>query len=96
MASRSSPSARPTTVSTRARRRSATSVSSGFSSSLSIIFSAAVIVNVVALLMKAQAVWIGLLALFPLILLMITGLYLFVLPYVLKRRGGAVREQTAP
>jgi hypothetical protein len=52
---------------------------------LSIIFSAAVVVNVVALVMKAQAVWIGLLALFPLILLMATGLYLFVLPYMLKR-----------
>jgi hypothetical protein len=52
---------------------------------LSIIFSAAVVVNVVALVMKAQAVWIGLLALFPLILLMATGLYLFVLPYLLKR-----------
>jgi len=52
---------------------------------LSMIFSAAVVVNVVALVMKAQAVWIGLLALFPLILLMVTGLYLFVLPYLLKR-----------
>ena len=43
----------------------------------SIVFTVAVIINTVAAAMKAQAVWIGLLALFPLILLMITGLYMF-------------------
>lgn len=48
---------------------------------LSIAFTMAVIVNVAALVMKEQAVWVGLMALFPLILLLITGLYLFVLPY---------------
>jgi hypothetical protein len=41
----------------------------------------AVIVNIVALVQKEQAVWVGLLALFPLALLLLTGLYLFVLPY---------------
>ncbi|MDQ0466554.1 cellulose synthase/poly-beta-1,6-N-acetylglucosamine synthase-like glycosyltransferase [Caulobacter ginsengisoli] len=55
---------------------------------LSILFTLAVILNIVALVLKHQAVWIGLLALFPLILLMISGLYMFVLPYVAKRRGG--------
>jgi hypothetical protein len=56
---------------------------------LSMAFTLAVIVNVVAMVKKQQAVWIGLLALFPLILLMLTGLYLFVLPYVARgRRGG--------
>lgn len=55
---------------------------------LSIAFAAAVIANLVALAMQQQAVWVGLLALFPLILLMITGLYMFVLPYATKRRGG--------
>lgn len=55
---------------------------------LSIIFTAAVVVNVVALMQEMQAVWIGLLALFPLILLLITGLYLFALPHVAKLRGG--------
>jgi len=54
---------------------------------LSIAFSVAVIVNVVALVRQEQAVWIGLLALFPLILLMLTGLYMFVLPYVAKSRS---------
>lgn len=54
---------------------------------LSIAFTAAVIANLVALGMGSQEVWVGLMALFPLILLMITGLYLFALPYLSKRRG---------
>jgi hypothetical protein len=52
----------------------------------SIVFTVAVIINLVAAAMKAQAVWIGLLALFPLILLMITGLYMFFRPYFTKDR----------
>lgn len=48
---------------------------------LSIAFTLAVIANLVALMQKEQAVWIGLMALFPLILLMLTGLYMFALPY---------------
>ncbi|HUQ12498.1 MAG TPA: hypothetical protein VM146_19485 [Steroidobacteraceae bacterium] len=48
----------------------------------SIVFTVAVIINLVAAAMKVQEVWIGLLALFPLILLMITGLYMFVRPYL--------------
>ena len=32
--------------------------------------------------------WVGLFALVPLILLLITGLYMFVLPYVVKARHG--------
>ena len=43
----------------------------------SIVFTVTVIINTVAAALQAQAVWIGLLALFPLILLMITGLYMF-------------------
>ena len=54
---------------------------------LSIAFTAAVIVNVVAMALQQSAVWIGLLALAPLILLLITGLYMFALPYVSKGRG---------
>jgi hypothetical protein len=49
---------------------------------VSIAFTVAVIINIVALVRKEQAVWIGLLALLPLILLLVTGLYLFALPYV--------------
>jgi len=57
---------------------------------LSIAFTAAVVVNLVALARKEQAVWIGLLALFPLILLLISGIYMFVLPYTARWRGGRV------
>jgi hypothetical protein len=55
---------------------------------LSIAFTVAVIVNVVALVQKEQAVWSGLLALLPLAVLLVTGLYLFVLPYAAKWRSG--------
>ena len=49
----------------------------------------AVIVNFVALGRGEQAVWVGLLALLPLVLLLLTGLYMFVLPYAAKWRSGA-------
>ena len=52
----------------------------------SIAFTIGVIVNLVAVSMKAYTAWIGLLALGPLIVLLGTGLYLFVLPYVAKMR----------
>jgi hypothetical protein len=55
---------------------------------LSIAFAVAVIVNVVALVQKEQAVWVGLLALLPLAVLLGTGLYLFVQPYAAKWRSG--------
>lgn len=61
---------------------------------LSIAFTLAVIVNVVALMQKEQAVWVGLLALFPLILLLLTGLYLFALPYASK--WSARRARSTP
>jgi hypothetical protein len=54
---------------------------------LSIAFTAAVIVNVVAMAQKEPALWVGLLALFPLVLLLLTGLYLFALPYAAKWRS---------
>ena len=54
---------------------------------LSIAFTVAVIVNIVALVREEQAVWVGLLALLPLALLLPTGLYLFVLPYAAKWRS---------
>jgi hypothetical protein len=55
---------------------------------LSIAFTAAVIVNGLAVALKNYTVWMGLLALLPLALLLITGLYLFVLPYATKWRRG--------
>ena len=54
---------------------------------LSIAFTLAVIVNVIAMMQEKQVVWVGLLALFPLILLLLSGLYLFALPYAAKWRG---------
>jgi hypothetical protein len=58
-----------------------------FTGWLSIAFTFAVIVNIVATVQQAQAVWIGLLALFPLVLLMLTGLYMFALPYATRWRS---------
>ena len=56
---------------------------------LSIAFTVAVIVNIAALGKEKQpAIWVGLLALLPLALLLLTGLYLFVSPYATKWRGG--------
>lgn len=49
---------------------------------LSMAFTLAVIANIVAMIMQVQAVWIGFLALVPLIPLLATGLYMFALPYV--------------
>ena len=59
---------------------------------LSIAFTVAVIVNIVALVQEKQVVWVGLLALPPLVLLLFTGLYLFVLPYTAKWRGGRLTD----
>ena len=53
-----------------------------------IAFTLAVIVNIVAVGLKKYTVWVGLLAVFPLALLLFTGLYLFVLPYATKWRSG--------
>lgn len=56
---------------------------------LSLAFTIAVIANIVAMGMAEPAVWIGLLALVPLIPLLVTGLYLFALPYLAKRRSAS-------
>ena len=55
---------------------------------LSIGFTVAVITNVLAMGLQKQAIWIGLLALFPLIRLLLSGLYLFALPFATKWRSG--------
>ena len=60
---------------------------------LSIAFTIAVAINVVALVREQQAVWVGLLALFPLILLLLSGLYLFALPYTTKWRGRRIQHE---
>ena len=57
---------------------------------LSMVFTVAVIINLIAMMQEKQAVWVGLLALFPLILLLLSGLYLFALPYAAKWRGARI------
>ena len=56
---------------------------------LSIAFTTGVVTYIVAMSMGQgqPPAWVGLLALVPLILLLVTGLYLFALPYVSRRRS---------
>jgi len=55
---------------------------------LSIAFTVAVIVNIVAVVQGKYTSRVGLLAVFPLALLLFTGLYLFVLPHATRWRSG--------
>jgi hypothetical protein len=55
---------------------------------LSVVFTLAVIVNGVAVVQGKYNSRLGLLAVFPMALLLFTGLYLFVLPYAVKWRSG--------
>lgn len=64
---------------------------------LSIIFTIGVIANIIdifALGQEQPAVWVGMMALIPLILLLLSGLYLFALPYV-ARQGRSRSASTA-
>ena len=54
---------------------------------MSIIFTATVIANFVAMALGEPPAWVVFSPLLPLFLLMFTGLYMFVLPYVAKRRS---------
>ncbi|MGJ5138859.1 hypothetical protein ACQR1V_12790 [Bradyrhizobium oligotrophicum] len=54
---------------------------------VSIAFTLGVIVNIAAMTQTQPAFWIGLLALVPLIVLLCTGLYMFVLPYLARPRN---------
>jgi hypothetical protein len=54
---------------------------------MSLAFTLAVVVNIAAMGMEEPPVWVYLLALLPLALLQVTGLYLFVLPYAIRRRS---------
>ena len=55
---------------------------------MSIAFTLTVIANFVAMSQGAVPDWITYSPLLPLFLLMFTGLYMFVLPYVTRRRRG--------
>jgi hypothetical protein len=54
---------------------------------MAVLFTLAVIANFVAIGMGQQIMWLYYVPLVPLALLMLTGLYLFVLPYALRLRG---------
>lgn len=54
---------------------------------LSITFTLGVITYMLAMTQGQPPMWVGLLALLPLILLLASGLYLFVLPHVTRGRG---------
>ena len=51
------------------------------------LFTASVVVTSIALMQDKPIVWMSYLPLPPLFLLLLSGLYLFVLPYVVKARG---------
>lgn len=55
---------------------------------LAIAFTVGVLVYSVAMQQGQPATWLGLLALVPLVLLLLSGLYLFVLPYAARWRNG--------
>jgi hypothetical protein len=48
---------------------------------LSIAFTSGVMLYIISMQSGQPAAWMGLLALGPLVLLLLTGLYLFILPY---------------
>jgi len=54
---------------------------------LSIAFTLAVIINIIAMVQERSSVGVGLLALLPLALLLPTGLYLFALPHATRWRS---------
>jgi hypothetical protein len=51
-----------------------------------VAFTASVVATVVALAQEEPVIWVSYVPLLPLALLFLTGLYLFVLPYVTRRR----------
>ncbi|PBC08053.1 hypothetical protein [Mesorhizobium sp. WSM3859] len=61
---------------------------------LSIIFTATVVANFAAMAMGPPPAWIVYSPLIPLFLLLFSGLYMFVLPYAARWRGGPTRERT--
>jgi hypothetical protein len=59
---------------------------------LAIAFTVTVIVTFIALAQEEPAIWVSYVPLLPLALLLLTGLYLFVLPHTVKWRN---RRRTA-
>jgi len=63
---------------------------------LSIAFTVTVIANFIALAQGKPPAWVTYSPLFPLALLLLTGLYLFVLPYATKWRNGRAESREDP
>jgi predicted Na+-dependent transporter len=55
---------------------------------LSLFFTLTVIANFIALFMGQSLAWLTYLPLLPLALMLLSGLYLFFLPYAQRRRAG--------
>jgi hypothetical protein len=55
---------------------------------MAVIFTLAVIANFIVIGQEPIALWVGIATLIPLGLLMLTGLYMFALPYADKWRSG--------
>lgn len=53
----------------------------------SVIFTVSIIVTTVALLQAEPLIWVSYVPLLPLAVLLLTGLYLFTLPYATRRRA---------
>ncbi len=56
---------------------------------VSIAFTLSVIATFIALAQEKPVVWVSYVPLLPLALLVVTGLYLFALPYLARRRANA-------
>jgi hypothetical protein len=63
---------------------------------LSVIFTLTVIVTFIALAQEKPVVWISYVPLLPLALLLVTGLYLFALPYVTRWRSARRVDKSTP
>jgi Flp pilus assembly protein TadB len=59
---------------------------------LAIFFTTTVVITTVALAMPQPIIWVSYVPLFPLAFLLISGLYLFALPYRAKRRAQRLRS----
>ena len=58
----------------------------------SVVFTVSIIVTIIALVQEEPLVWVSYVPLFPLAVLLLTGLYLFALPYATR---GAPRRRAA-
>ncbi|TWI04571.1 hypothetical protein IP90_00704 [Luteimonas cucumeris] len=61
---------------------------------VAVVFTVTVIITLIVLAQENPVVWVSYVPLLPLALLLLTGLYLFVLPYASKWRGGRRTGET--